>query len=147
MRICKRDKWKTVYCIRYEYFEYQIILFGLFNVLASFQEYIHKILIEKLDVFIIIYLDNILISTDKIDYIDIVWEILDQLKKHYLYTNLKKCHFHQEQIWFLGYVVSSLQSNCMEDKRIKAIYDWFKPLSLEDIQVFLSFANFYWQFI
>ena len=40
------------------------MLFGLTNVLASFQEYINKILIEKLDIFVIVYLNYILISTE-----------------------------------------------------------------------------------
>ena len=35
--------------------------FGLSNALASFQGYIIKIMIEKLDISIIIYLDDILI--------------------------------------------------------------------------------------
>ena len=38
--------------------------FGLMNALASFQEYINKILAEKLDIFVIMYLDDILIYTD-----------------------------------------------------------------------------------
>ena len=38
-----------------------MILFGLSNVLASFQGYINKILAKKLDLLIIIYLDNIFI--------------------------------------------------------------------------------------
>ena len=38
--------------------------FGLTNILASFQGYINKILAEKLDIFVIMYLDNILIYTD-----------------------------------------------------------------------------------
>ena len=39
------------------------MFFGLFNPLATFQKYINKILARKLDIFIIIYLDNILIYT------------------------------------------------------------------------------------
>ena len=35
--------------------------FGLFNVPASFQSDINKILVEKLDIFVIIYLDDIFI--------------------------------------------------------------------------------------
>lgn len=37
--------------------------FRLSNASASFQQYINKILAEKLDIFIIIYLDDILIYT------------------------------------------------------------------------------------
>ena len=35
--------------------------FGLFNLPATFQRYVNKILVKKLDVFVIVYLDNILI--------------------------------------------------------------------------------------
>ncbi len=35
--------------------------FSLSNVPTSFQGYINKILAEKLDIFVVIYLDNILI--------------------------------------------------------------------------------------
>ena len=37
------------------------MFFKLFNALASFQNYINKILIEKLNIFVIVDLDNILI--------------------------------------------------------------------------------------
>ena len=39
------------------------MLFGLPNTLVTFQGYVNKILPEKLDIFVIIYLDNILIYT------------------------------------------------------------------------------------
>ena len=38
--------------------------FGLSNAPASFQSYINKILLKKLDIFIIVYLDDILIYTE-----------------------------------------------------------------------------------
>ena len=38
--------------------------FGLTNVPASFQGYINKIFAEKLDIFVIVYLDDIFIYTD-----------------------------------------------------------------------------------
>ncbi len=63
MRIRESDKWKTDFKIRYGYFEYQVMSFGLTNTLATFQGYINKILSEKLDVFVIMYLDDIFIYT------------------------------------------------------------------------------------
>ena len=35
----------------------------------------------------------------------------------------------------------------MEDERIKTVEQWPNPKSVKDIQVFLGFTNFYWQFI
>ena len=39
------------------------MLFGLSNALINFQGYVNKILAEKLDIFVILYLDDILIYT------------------------------------------------------------------------------------
>ena len=63
MRICEGDKWKTAFRTRYGHFKYQAILFSLSNTPATFQGYVNKILAEKLDIFVIIYLDDILIYT------------------------------------------------------------------------------------
>ena len=38
--------------------------FGLTNALASFQGYINKIFAEKLNIFVIVYLDDILVYTN-----------------------------------------------------------------------------------
>ena len=47
--------------IQYGYFEYQVIFFGLSNIPSIFQKYINKILAEKLNIFVIAYLNSILI--------------------------------------------------------------------------------------
>ena len=72
------------------------MLFGLSNASASFQGYVNKILAEKLDVFVIVYLDNILIYTEDAGqgHVEDVRWVLGELRKHGLFTNLKKCHFH-----------------------------------------------------
>ncbi len=46
-----------------DHFEYLVIPFRLTNVPVTFQGYINKILAEKLDVFVIVYLDDIFIYT------------------------------------------------------------------------------------
>ena len=63
MRIKKSNKWKTAFWTQYGHFEYQVMLFGLFNAPTSFQDYINKMLAKKLDIFIIIYLNDIFIDT------------------------------------------------------------------------------------
>ena len=40
------------------------MLFSFSNTPATLQEYVNKILAEKLDIFVIIYLDDILIYTE-----------------------------------------------------------------------------------
>ena len=95
--------------MRYSYFKYQVMSFGLSNALASFQGYVNKILAEKLDIFVIVYLDDILIYIKNVNqgHVEAVQWVLGELRKHGLFANLKKCCFHQEEVCFLGYIVSS----------------------------------------
>ncbi len=148
MRIWEDDEWKTTFCTRYGHFEYQVMPFGLSNTPASFQGYINKILAQKLDIFVVVYFDNILIYTKDPGkpHVDVVWWVLEQLQKHGLYTNLKKCQFHKDEVQFLGFVVLA-QKIKMEEEKIEAVKTWPKPQSVRDIQVFLGFANFYKRFI
>ncbi len=63
---------------------------------ATYQGYINKILVEKLNVFVIVYLDDIFIHTENEgeEHVQVVQWVLDQLRKYSLYINLKKCDFH-----------------------------------------------------
>ena len=122
--------------------------FGLTNAPASFQGYINKIFIEKLDIFVIVYLDNLLIyiDDDGDGHVTTVGWMVEQLRKFLLFANLKKYRFHQEEVWFLGYVIFS-KGICMKNKRIEAVKQWPESQLVQDIQVFLGFANFYPRFI
>lgn len=73
MRICKKNKYKTAFNTKYGYFVYQQIVFDLSNTLESFQGYIIKILVEKLDIFKIVYLDDIRIYINKADHMNAIW--------------------------------------------------------------------------
>ena len=79
MRICEGDEWKIAFQTRYGHFKYQVMPFGLSNATAIFQGYVNKILAENLDVFVIVYLDDILIYTQDPDqpYVDVVRWVLD----------------------------------------------------------------------
>ena len=61
MQIKEQNKWKTAFRICYSSFKYQVMLFGLTNAPATFQGYINKILLEKLDIFVIVHFNDILI--------------------------------------------------------------------------------------
>ena len=63
MRIGEFNKWKTAFWTRYGYFKYQVMSFGLSNTPVTFKKYVKKILAEKLDIFVIVYLDDIFIYT------------------------------------------------------------------------------------
>ena len=55
--------------------------FGLSNALATFQGYVNKILAKNLDIFVVVYLDDILIHTKDPGqpHVEAVRWVLDQL--------------------------------------------------------------------
>src|SRR5437667_11435472 len=56
------DEWKIAFRTRYGYYEYLMMPFGLTNAPATFQAYINRTFRSYVDVFCIVYLDDILIS-------------------------------------------------------------------------------------
>ena len=93
-------------------------------------------------------MDDILIYTEDSGqgHVEAVKWVLENLRKNGLFANLKKCRFHQDEVRFLGYVVSG-QGIRMEEERTEAVKNWPEPKSVRDVQVFMGFANFYRRFI
>jgi hypothetical protein len=100
-----------------------------------------------LDHFVVFYLDDILIYS-KIDeehehHVRLVFE---KLQEPGFYAKQEKCLFHQSMVEFLGYIVLG-NGISMDGKKIQTIIDWIAPSSVQDVQCFLDFANFYIIFI
>ena len=55
------DEWKTAFYTHYSHFEYIVMPFRLANAPATFQAYINWVLAGLVDVFCVVYLDDILI--------------------------------------------------------------------------------------
>ena len=107
MRIKEDNEWKTPFQTQYGHFKYQVIPFGLSNASASFQGYINKILAKKLNIFVIVYPNDIFIYTKDPGqaHVDAIWWVLEELRKYSFFANLKKCQFHKNKVCFQGYVV------------------------------------------
>ena len=61
IRVKKNHEKKIVFLIKYNFYKYIIIFFGLYNASTIFQIFINDILKEYLNIFYTIYFDDILI--------------------------------------------------------------------------------------
>ena len=70
--------------------------FGFSNAPATFQGYVNKILAEKYNIFVIVYLNDILIYNKDPGqpHVKTVRWILDQLREYSFVANQKKCRFY-----------------------------------------------------
>lgn len=147
VRVSKCDKWKTTFQTHYGSYEWLVMLFGLSNALAAFQHFMNNIVKDLLDVYIIVYLDDILIySKNMEEHWKHVKMVLQILWKHGLYAKPKRCKFHTTTTKYLGYVLSP-EGLTMSPQKVQIIQDWSEPQKIRDIRSFLGFANFYWHFI
>ena len=120
-----------------------IMPFGLTNAPASFQSYANNCLHEFLDVFCIVYIDDILIYSRTLEeHKAHVKQVLSRLHEYGLTCKLSKCEFHATSTSFLGFIISP-DGVSMEPDHVSAITEWPTPTSVHNIQIFLGFANFY----
>ena len=121
--------------------------FDLTNAPVVFQQFMNDIFSNILDVYVMIYLDDILIySNNMSEHHQHIKEVLKHIHKASLYVKAEKCEFHSKSVEYLGYILSPFGLT-MSDDKVKIIQDWPKSKKVKDIQSFLGFANFYHQFI
>ena len=107
VRIKPCDEWKTAFRCAFGHFEYTVMPFGLANAPAIFQSMMNQIFHDILDVFVIVYIDDLLIfSNSEDEHAEHVSEVLRRLREHQLYAKLSKCSFHVPAVEFLGFVFS-----------------------------------------
>lgn len=108
VRIKPGDEWKTAFRCHRGHFEYCVMPFGLTNAPAIFQQMMQTVFSDILNIFVIIYLDDILIFSMDIDsHRAHVAAVLTRLRTHSLYAKLSKCAFDQDNVEFLGHSISS----------------------------------------
>ncbi|MBW0580606.1 hypothetical protein O181_120321 [Austropuccinia psidii MF-1] len=121
--------------------------FGLTNAPSSFQNPVNDIFQDLLDVYVVVYLDDIMVfSKSEEEHVTHVSTILSRLRANNLFSKASKCLFHISSVEYLGYVVSS-ECPKMDQAKVPQILNWPPPRNLEALQYFLGFANFYHRFI
>ncbi len=147
IRIREEDEWKTTFKCRFDHYQYKMMLFELANSSITFQVYINKTMHSYLDLFVLMYIDDLLMffsSTEK--HIEHVKLMLQRLRKFNFYLKLSKCSFHVFHVNFLSFRMS-LDEITMQTSRIVVVRDWSKSKSHRNVQAFIDFANFYRRFV
>ena len=99
------------------------MLFGLTNTLATIQRIVNEQLYKYLNIFVIAYLDNILIFFKlKSKYIKYIRRVLEKLKKVRILLKPEKYEFYKKELKFLGFIISrkGIQIN---PKKVKVVLE------------------------
>ncbi|WMV43384.1 hypothetical protein MTR67_036769 [Solanum verrucosum] len=147
LRVRDSDIPKTAFRTRYGYYEFVVMSFGLTNALVAFMDLMNRVFKQYLDLFVIVFIDDILIySRNEEEHASHLRVVLQTLKDHQLFAKFNKCEFWLQSVAFLGHIVSS-EGIRVDSQKIETVKQWPRPTSATDIRSFLGLAGYYRQFV
>src|SRR5438552_12808244 len=95
---------------------------------------------EHLNMFVIAYLDNVLIYSKSFkEHQKHVQTILEIFKQNYVKLALHKAEWFAEEVEFLRVMVGANRVR-MSDNKVKAVLEWPTLTSVKGVQAFIRFA-------
>ncbi|GJU29407.1 putative nucleotidyltransferase, ribonuclease H [Tanacetum coccineum] len=147
LRVRDEDIPKTAFRTRYGHYEFQVMPFGLTNAPDVFMDLMNRVCKLYLDLFVIVFMNDILIySCNKEEHANHLRIILELLKKEKLYAKFSKCDFWIRIVQFLGHLIDS-QGLHVDPAKIEAVKNWASPTTPTEIHQFLGLAGYYRRFI
>ncbi|KAK1561352.1 hypothetical protein QYE76_018192 [Lolium multiflorum] len=147
IRMAIGDEWKTAFKTKLGLYEWLVMPFGLSNAPSTFMRLMNHILRPLIGKSVVVYFDDILIYSKNLeDHVQHVREVLCILRHEKLFANLPKCHFAQNKLVFLGFVVSANGIE-VDSSKVEAIHNWPTPTNVGQVRSFHGLAGFYRRFV
>ena len=138
IKIAPDDQKKTAFITKYGLFEHKMMCFGLCNALATFQRAMQFVLSGLLWDKALCYLDDVIsLGSDFESVIANLREIFGRFREHNLKMKPKKCVLFQEQVEYLGRLVS-YEGVTVRPEHVQVIRDWPLPTTKQELQSFLG---------
>lgn len=138
---------KTAFITPDGHYEYLRMPFGLANAPATFQRAINKALGDLKDNVALVYLDDILIPSESIeDAFNSLVLVFEALQKAGFSLNLKKCHFFQSKLNYLGREISA-DGIRPGTRKVEALVKSPTPTTLKQIRQFMGLAGYFRKYI
>ena len=103
-----KHQYKTTFQTHSGHYEYKVMPYGLTGAPATFQAIMNHILAPLLRKCVVVFIDDILIySKIQEEYLQHVKMVFDLLREQQFKVRLSKCSFAQQQLKYLGHVISS----------------------------------------
>jgi hypothetical protein len=147
IKIRQEDIPKMAFSTRYGLYEFTVMSFGLTNAPAYFMYLMNSIFMEELDVFVVIFIDDILIySKNRDEHARHIHIVLQKLWEHRLYAKFSKCEFWLEKVSFLGHILSK-DGVAVDPSKVQDVLEWKQPRNVTGIWSFLGLTGYYRRFI
>ena len=107
LRIAEESIPKTAFRTENGFYEWLVMPFGLTNAPAYFVDLMNRVFRDVLNQFVLVFIDDILVfSKTKEEHEVHLSYVLQTLRDHQLKAKFSKCHFWENEVRFLGHIVS-----------------------------------------
>ncbi|MBW0472291.1 hypothetical protein O181_012006 [Austropuccinia psidii MF-1] len=147
LRIKDWDQHLASFRTKYGSYEYLVMLFGLPNSPSSFHNLVNDIFSDLLDIFVVVYLDYIMVfSSTEEEHVKQVSAFLQRLRENNMFSKASKCVLHSSSGEYLVFFVST-DGLKMYSSNVQQVLNLPQPKNIKALQSFLVFSNFYHCFI
>ena len=106
--VAEADRPKTAFCTPFGLFEWNRMPFGLCNAPSTFQRLMQRIFGDKQCQSLLLYLDDIVVFSSTFQqHLERLEVVLQRLQHEGLKAKLSKCSFFQQEVRYLGHVISA----------------------------------------
>ena len=121
IRLAPEDEAKTIFRTHSGHWEFRVMPFGLTNAPATFQALMNNIFQPLLRKCVLVFVDDILIYSPTLEaHLDHLQQVFKILNDHQLLLKRSKCSFAQQQLEYLGHIISG-QGVATDPKKIEAM--------------------------
>jgi hypothetical protein len=142
--VAEEDQSKTAFITHKGLFHFKVLPFGLTNAPATFERLMERVL-NGLQC--LVYLDDIIsFGNSFLHATHNLQDVFDRIREAGLTLKPKKCALFQQQVAFLGHIVSANGLTC-DPEKFAAVKEWKTPKTITDVRHYLGFVNYYRRFI
>ena len=137
------DREKTAFVTQGGLYKFRMMPFGLVNAPATFERLMERVLRGIAWSECLVYLDDILVfGPNFATMLARLESVLDRLGKAGLKLKAKKCQLFQEEIPFLGHIVSAAGIGA-DRAKCRQVRDWPVPRDLDEVRSFVGLCSYY----
>ena len=136
------DAVKTTFISRTGSYCWKVMPMGLWNAASSFQRLMNYVLAGLNYHLCLVYLDDTVVYSSSIDeHLERLGAVFERIRQAGLKLRPDKCKLLQEEVKFLGHVISAAGIQ-VESSKVVAVQQWGTPKKLKDVRAFIGLCSY-----
>lgn len=147
VEMAEESKDKTAFICPLGFYQFERMPQGVTGAPATFQRLMEKVVGDMHLLQVIVYLDDLIVFGRTLEeHEERLFKVLDRLEEFGLKVSIDKCQFCQEEVKYVGHIVSA-SGIAPDPEKVEAVTRWKMPTDLKSLRSFLGFCGFYRRFI